>query len=289
MESGTEDLHPHRPSMEHPTDQPPVQQDSMEERGSDVEDKLSQEKGKTFSSQSVMGDVPQPYGGFEYPGNDPPEPYYCSSSWSEPKTDEEENSKENETQDRNSCTTLSDAERGSSPESSRKRKLNSRDGTCERTGASPDERSATLEKKKQKVLDSGHSRKSEEIRDARPRRSQRRRPGRSKRPRSRSPGDQPPPLRKSLLTALRSMSEAIYQNIVNVYNQKGYSPLLWEQLAQLRGPLCTAVLTTYAMANQAAYVFPAEGWLVPTPLSAPSSPAGDGGEGPCSKDSLPLP
>lgn len=85
------------------------------------------------------------------------------------------------------------------------------------------------------------------------------------------------------------MSVAIYQDIVNVYNQKGYSPLLWEQLAQLRGPLCTAVLTTYAMANQAAYVFPAEGWLVPTQLSAPWSPAEDGGEGPCSKDSLPLP
>ncbi|XP_059988006.1 protein FRG2-like [Lagenorhynchus albirostris] len=270
MESGTEDLHPHSPSVEHPTDQPPVQQDSMEERGSDVEDKLSQEKGKTFSSQ---------------------EDSHLNASFSpgsEPETDEE-NSKENETQDRNSCTTLSDSERGSSPESSRKRKLNSRDGTCERTGASPDERSATLEKKKHKVLDSGHSRKSEEIRDARPRRSQRRRPGHSKRPRSRSPGDQPPPLRKSLLTALRSMSVAIYQNIVNVYNQKGYSPLLWEQLAQLRGPLCTAVLTTYAMANQAAYVFPAEGWLVPTPLSAPWSPARDGGEGPCSKDSLPLP
>eukprot|EP00069_Balaena_mysticetus_P014381 bmy_22275T0 len=305
MESGTEDLHPHSPSMEHPTDQPPVQQDSieergsdaeeklseeedkifssqlqqnsMEERGSDVEEKLSEEKGKTFSSQSVMGDVPQPYGGFEYSGNDIARiSYYCSRS--EPETDEEENSKESETQDRNSCTALSDSERGSSPEISWKRKLNSRVGTCETTGASPDECSATPEKKKQKVLDSGHSRESAEIRDARPRRSQRRRPGRSKRPRSRYPGDQPPPLRESLLTSLRSMSEAIYQNIVNVHNQKGYSPLLWEHLAQLRGPLCTAVLATYAMATQAAYVFPAEGWLVPTPLPAPWSPAGDGGE-----------
>ncbi|XP_007105739.2 protein FRG2-like-1 [Physeter macrocephalus] len=261
MESGTEDPHPHSPSMEHPTDQPPVQQDSIEEKGSDAEEKLSEEEGKIFSSQLQPNSM-------EERGSDVEEKL-SEEKGSEPKTDEEENSKENETQDRNSCTTLSDSERGSSPESSRKRKLNSRHGTCERTGPSPDERSATSEKKKQKVLDSGHSRESEEIQDARPRRSQRRRPGRSKRPR-----DQPPPLRKTLVTSLRSMSEAIYQNIVNVYNHKGYSPLLWEQLAQLRGPLRTAVLTMYAMANQAAYVFPAEGWLVPNPLPAPWSPAG---------------
>ncbi|XP_058901597.1 protein FRG2-like-1 [Kogia breviceps] len=267
--------------MEHPADQPPVQQDSMEERGSDAEEKLSEE-GKIFSSQLQPNSM-------EERGSDAEEKL-SEEKGSEPKTDEEENSKENETQDRNSCTTLSDSERGSSPESSRKRKLNSRDdGTCERTGASPDERSATSEKKKQKVLDSGHGRESEEIQDASPGRFQRKRPGRSKRPRSRSPGDQPPPLRKTLLTSLRSMSEAIYQNIVNVYNHKGYSPPLREQLAQLRGPLFTAVLTTYAMANQAAYVFPAEGWLVPSPLPAPWGPAGAGGEGPCSKDSLPLP
>ncbi|XP_059761388.1 protein FRG2-like-1 [Balaenoptera ricei] len=281
MESGTEDLHPHSPSMEHPTDQPPVQQDSIEERGSDAEEKLSEEEDKIFSSQLQQNSM-------EERGSDVEEKL-SEEKGSEPETDEEENSKESETQDRNSCTALSDSERGSSPEISWKRKLSSRVGTCETTGASPDERSATPEKKKQKVLDSGHSRESEEIRDARPRRSQRRRPGRSKRPRSRSPGDQPPPLRESLLTSLRCMSEAIYQNIVNVHNQKGYSPLLWEQLTQLREPLCTAVLTTYAMANQAAYVFPAEGWLVPTPLPAPWSAAGDGGEGPCSKDSLPLP
>ena len=48
MESGIEDLHPHSPSMEQPTDQTPSQQDSFEEKSSDVEEKRSEEKGKTF-------------------------------------------------------------------------------------------------------------------------------------------------------------------------------------------------------------------------------------------------
>nr|XP_031315099.1 protein FRG2-like [Camelus dromedarius] len=156
-------------------------------------------------------------------------------------------------------------------------------------GASPNKRSMTSEKKKQTASDAGLGSESGETRDARPRGPQGRRRGRSKRPRSGSPGDQPPPLRKSLVTSLRSMSEAIFQNIVQVYNQQGDSPPSWEELAQLRGRLCAAVQTFYAVADQAAYVFPAESWLVPAPLPGPWGPARDGGAGPCSEDAPPLP
>ena len=101
-----------------------------------------------------------------------------------------------------------------------------------------------LENKKPKGPDAGHTSESEEIWDARPRRLLRRSRGRSRRPRSRSPGDLPPPLRKTLVTSLRTMSEAIYQDIVQVQMQQVHSPLTWEELAwlaQLRGPLYTLV------------------------------------------------
>lgn len=141
-----------------------------------------------------------------------------------------------------------------------------------------EERSVTLEKKTRKVPDAGHSSDCEETRDVCPRRAQRRRTGCSKRGRSRSPGVQPPPLRKCLVTSLRAMSEAIYQNTVRVQNQRVPSPLSWEQLsmlAEIRGRLCAQVQTVYAMATHAAYVFPAEMWLVPTPMPGPRSPAGN--------------
>lgn len=134
----------------------------------------------------------------------------------------------------------------------------------------------TLEKKKRKVPDAGPSGDSEETWDARPRKAQRGSAGRSKRRRSRSPGIQPPPLRKSLVTSLRAMSEAIYQNVVQIQNQWVPSSLNWEQLAQLRGRLCAQAQTFYTMATQAAYVFPAEGWLVPAPLPGPWRPAENG-------------
>ena len=130
-------------------------------------------------------------------------------------------------------------------------------------GASPDEPSVTSENKKRKVLD--------------------------KQPRSRSPEDQVPPLRKSLVTSLRYMSEAIYQSIVHMHKQPGYSPQCWQRLAQLRGPLWAAAQTTYAMANQAAYAFPAEGWLSPAPAQGTPGLTKDGEEGPSSEASPPLP
>ncbi|XP_008562714.1 PREDICTED: protein FRG2-like-2 [Galeopterus variegatus] len=89
----------------------------------------------------------------------------------------------------------------------------------------------------------------------------------------------PPPLRKSLVAFLRAMCEVIYQDIAQVQAQQIYSPLTREQLcdlAQLRGSLCTAVQTLYAMATQAAYVFPAEGWLIPAPEHGPGDPSLDG-------------
>ncbi|KAJ1073130.1 hypothetical protein K5549_015363 [Capra hircus] len=271
MESGTEDRYPHSPSMEQPTDQTPSQQDSFEKKSSDVEEKLSEGKGEIVSSQLQQNSVEE------------------RGSGSEPEMDEKENLKENETQDRKRRTAPSDSERGSSSESSRKRKMDSRDRTCDRTGrilllglevceektgdlssawlsngwASPDEPSVTSENKKRKVLD--------------------------KQPRSRSPEDQVPPLRKSLVTSLRYMSEAIYQSIVHVHKQPGYSPQCWQRLAQLRGPLWAAAQTTYAMANQAAYAFPAEGWLSPAPAQGTPGLTKDGEEGPSSEASPPLP
>ncbi|XP_031315099.2 protein FRG2 [Camelus dromedarius] len=265
MESGTEVLHPHSPSNGHPTDQPTFQQSSVEERASDAEEKIAEENGKTFSFQLDESQA-------ERPG-------------SEPKSDGEDNANKTEPDGGNSCIAPSDSEGSSSPE----RKINSRDSTYERIGASPNKRSMTSEKKKQTASDAGLGSESGETRDARPRGPQGRRRGRSKRPRSGSPGDQPPPLRKSLVTSLRSMSEAIFQNIVQVYNQQGDSPPSWEELAQLRGRLCAAVQTFYAVADQAAYVFPAESWLVPAPLPGPWGPARDGGAGPCSEDAPPLP
>ncbi|XDC82517.1 hypothetical protein R6Z07F_013690 [Ovis aries] len=279
MESGSADRYPHSPSMEQPTDQTPSQQDSFEEKSSDVEEKLSEGKGEIVSSQLQQNSV-------EERGSDGEEKR-SEDKGSEPEMDEKENLKENETQDRKRRTAPSDSERDSSSESSRKRKMDSRDRTCDRTGASPDEPSVTSENKKRKVLESGRSSSSEKTRAPRSRRPHPRRPGRSQQPRSRSPEDQVPPLRKSLVTSLRSMSEAIYQSIVHVHKQPGYSPQCWQRLAQLRGLLWAAAQTTYAMANQAAYAFPAEGWLSPAPAQGTPGLTKDGGEGPSSEASPP--
>lgn len=122
--------------------------------------------------------------------------------------------------------------------------------------------------KKGKSPDAGHSSCSQES-------------GHRKQPRPRPSGVQPPVLRKSLVTSLRTMSEATYHNIVQMQHQQAAAPLSWEHhalLSQLRGHLHAQVQTIYAMATQAAYVFPAKEWLVPAPLPGPSSPGGDGGD-----------
>ncbi|KAG8511295.1 Protein FRG2 [Galemys pyrenaicus] len=135
--------------------------------------------------------------------------------------------------------------------------------------SSVDERAEAQQEEERKVLEDGNSRDSEGAQDSRRGRPQRRRPGHSKRPRTRSPRDQPRPLRKSLVTSLRSVSEAIYQDMVQVQRQQVQAPLAWEHLAalaQLRAPLNALVQTMYTMASQAAYAIPAEDWLTPAPL-----------------------
>uniref|UniRef100_A0A5G2R0U8 Uncharacterized protein n=1 Tax=Sus scrofa TaxID=9823 RepID=A0A5G2R0U8_PIG len=300
MEAGAEDLQPHSPSIQQPTDQPPTQPTSGEERGSEVEETLSPDKDHTvssplrqsqaqtpgrdlgslsgcweerwkqghlffvsclgFKSGSVIRAITQPCGPFDHSSNEPPpQPVAPVHTGRGPLASGD-------------AIALKCELGGSHP-----RALSA--------GASPDECSVSLEKEREKVLAEGHSSESEKTRDASPRRSPERHPGGGKRPRSRSPGDQPPPLRKHLVTSLRTMSEAICQNMLQVYHQQGHSPPTREQLAQLRGPLFAAVHTFYAMANQAAYVFPADSWLVPTPLPEPQGPAKDGGEAQGCKDS----
>ncbi|KAM5297474.1 protein FRG2-like [Glossophaga mutica] len=113
--------------------------------------------------------------------------------------------------------------------------------------------SVTLEKTG-KVSDTDQSGGSKETGNTCHRRAQRRRTGHSKRPRSRSSGVQTPPLlRKSLATSLRTMSEAIHQNIVLLQNQQLPFSLSWEEytlLTQLREHLRTQVQTIYAMATK---------------------------------------
>lgn len=49
MDLGTEGSDPRSPSTRHPTDQPPCQQNSFKERGSDVAEKPLEGKEETFS------------------------------------------------------------------------------------------------------------------------------------------------------------------------------------------------------------------------------------------------
>nr|XP_031537989.1 protein FRG2-like [Vicugna pacos] len=322
MESGTGVLHPHSPSNGHPTDQPTFQQSSVEERASDAEEKIAEENGKTFSFQLDESQAERPGSEPKSDGEDnanKTEPDGGSSCIA-PSDSEGSSSPERKINSRDSTYErtgrvlllgpLVNRENRRAEGQGRSRRwvgftgrLAVRSGAggpwelmwqashprASSAGASPNKRSMTSEKTKQTASDAGLGSESGETRDARPRGPQGRRRGRSKRPRSGSPGDQPPPLRKSLVTSLRSMSEAIFQNIVQVYNQQGDSPPSWEELAQLRGSLCAAVQTFYAVAHQAAYVFPAESWLVPAPLPGRRSPARDGGAGPCSEDAPLLP
>ncbi|XP_051020667.1 protein FRG2-like-2 [Acomys russatus] len=99
----------------------------------------------------------------------------------------------------------------------------------------------------------------------------------------------PPPLRKSLVTSMRAMSEDIYRDTVQLQAQLHGSLLTQEQvseLTQLSASLRGMVQTLYSLATQAGFVFPAEPWLVPAPMAAPwelpekesHSPSLDGGE-----------
>nr|XP_055166191.1 protein FRG2-like-1 [Nyctereutes procyonoides] len=147
------------------------------------------------------------------------------------------------------------------------------------SGASPaDEGSVTPEKKKRRASDHCRSSESPGTAPARPGRRWARGSGRSRRGRHSLRGDRPPPLRKALVTTLRALSEAIYQDVAQVCELQKHSPLTWEEqfgLRQLWGPLYSALQTIYTMANQAAYAFPAESWLLPGPPPGPGPQAPD--------------
>ncbi|XP_026344121.2 protein FRG2-like-1 [Ursus arctos] len=259
MDSGTEGSDPRSPSMRHSTAQPPCQQNSLEERDSDVAEKPLEGKEETFSSQ-LRESCTQRQG-------------------SEPRTDKE-NSKETELK-RDSGISGSESESCSSWEDSRKRKISSGDSTCDGAGASlAHERSVTPRRKKRRAPED-RGRESREPADACPRRRGAPGAGRGRRNRCRSPGVRPPPLRKRLVTTLRALSAAIYQDVARACERQKHSPLTWEPragLAGLGGPLYAALQTVYTMANQAAYGFPAESWLVPGPPPGPGARAGGGGE-----------
>ncbi|XP_042826199.1 protein FRG2-like-1 [Panthera tigris] len=261
MDSGTEGSEPRSSSVRHPTDRPPCHQNSFTESGPDVEEKALEGKEETLLS--------------------PLRESRTQRRGPEPKT-EEEDPRESEPK-RDSCISGSESEGCSSWEGSGKRKVTSSDSTCPpAAGASPaGERSVTPGKRKRTTPDSGQGSESEETAGAPRRRRGARGAGRGRRSRRRSPGDRPPPLRKRLVTAVRALSEAVRQDVAGAWEQRERSPLTWEQrsgLGRLWAPLGAALQTVYTMANQAAYVFPAESWLVPAPPPGPRAPAGDTGE-----------
>ena len=102
----------------------------------------------------------------------------------------------------------------------------------------------------------------------------------------RSPGHQDtdtPPIRKNLVTFLRWKSEDVYRDIVQMQAQQHGCLLFPEQLSQLRqlsDSLTAIVHTFYSMANQAAFTFPAAGWLVPSPMPGPQEKSGQESQSP---------
>ncbi|XP_008589977.1 PREDICTED: protein FRG2-like-1 [Galeopterus variegatus] len=242
----------------HCTDQPSFQQLSFKERGSEEEEKSSEEKRKTLSLHSSEN---------------------CTQRRGpELNVNEEENSKETELNAGNSID-RSESESSSDGRKSRKRKISSKDSCQDGTGNCLEDEHSLTSEKKPKASDPVNFRKIEETYDVHSWELQGAHTGHSKKPRFGSLRHHPPPLRKSLVAFLRAMCEAIYQDIAQVQAQQIHSPLTKEQLsdlAQLRGSLCTAVQTLYAMATQAAYVFPAEGWLIPAPEHGPGDSSLDG-------------
>ncbi|XP_070948784.1 protein FRG2-like-2 isoform X1 [Macaca nemestrina] len=256
MGKGNEDPDLHCSSRQHPTDQPPSPQ-VFTERGPD-EKKPFKGKGKTASSHSREKHIQRQAG-------------------SEPNPNKEENSEETKLKAGNS-TAGSEPESSSYRENCRKRKISSKDSCQDRAGNCPEEECSLPLKKKSRSSTAVHNSEIQETCDGHHGGHSRARTGRSQRHTSRALGVQTPSLRKSLVTSVRAMSEAIYQDLAQVWAQQIRSPLTWEQLTlltQLWGPLCAQVQTLYSMSTQAAYVFPAEGWLVPATLPGPRDSALD--------------
>ncbi|KAL4675271.1 hypothetical protein H8957_008739 [Semnopithecus entellus] len=241
MGKGNEDPNLHCSSIQRPTDQPPSPQ-IFTERGPD-EKKPFKGKGKMASSHSSEKHVQR--------------------QGSEPNPNKEENSEETKLKARNGTAGF-EPESSSYRETCRKRKISSKDSCQDRAGNCPEEECSLTLKKKSRSSTAVHNSEIQETCDGHH--------GHSQRHTSRALGVQTPSLRKSLVTSVRAMSEAIYQDLAQVWAQQIRSPLTWEQLTlltQLRGPLCAQVQTLYSMSTQAAYVFPAEGWLVPATLPGP--------------------
>ncbi|XP_018890054.4 protein FRG2-like-2 isoform X1 [Gorilla gorilla gorilla] len=256
MGKGNEDSDLHCSSIQCSTDQPPFQQISFTEKGSD-EKKPFKGKGKTAFSHSS-------------------EKHTQRQAGSDPNPNME-NSEETKLKAGNS-TAGSEPESSSYRENCRKRKISSKDICQDRAGNCPEEECNLTLNKKSRSSTAVHNSEIQETCDAHHRGSSRAYTGRSKRHRSRALEVQTPPLRKSLVTSVRAMSEAVYQDLAQVWAQQIHSPLTCEQLTlltRLRGPLCAQVQTLYSMATQAAYVFPAESWLVPATLPGPGDSALD--------------
>ncbi|XP_030664704.1 protein FRG2-like-2 isoform X1 [Nomascus leucogenys] len=254
MGKGNEDPDLHCSSIRCPTDQPPFQPISFTEKGSD-EKKTFKGKGKTTFSHSSEKHIQRQAG-------------------SEPNPNKE-NSEETKLKAGNS-TAGSEPESSSYRENCRKRKISSKNSCQDRAGNRPEEECSLMLKKKSRSSTAVHNSEIQETCDTYHRGRSRARTRHSKRHSSRPLGVQTPSLRKSLVTSVRAMSEAVYQDLAQVWTQQIHSPLTCEQLTlltQLRGPLCAQVQTLYSMATQAAYVFPAEGWLVPATLPGPGDSA----------------
>uniref|UniRef100_A0A2K5YZ60 Uncharacterized protein n=1 Tax=Mandrillus leucophaeus TaxID=9568 RepID=A0A2K5YZ60_MANLE len=219
----------HSPSIQRPTDQPPSPQ-VFTEKGSD-EKKPFKGKGKMASSHS---------------SEKTESPKLPFAAGLEPNPNKEENSEETNLKAGNS-TAGSEPESSSYRENCRKRKISSKDSCQDRAGNCPEEECSLMLEKKKKSRSSTavHNSEIQETCDAHHR-------GHSRRHRSRALGVQTPSHRKSLMTSVPAMSEAIYQDLAQVQVQ-----------------------TLYSTATQAAYVSPAEGWLVPATLHGPGDSALD--------------
>uniref|UniRef100_A0A2I3G8J7 Uncharacterized protein n=1 Tax=Nomascus leucogenys TaxID=61853 RepID=A0A2I3G8J7_NOMLE len=167
-------------------------------------------------------------------------PKLSFAAGSEPNPNKEENSEETKLKAGNS-TAGSEPESSSHRENCRKRKISSKNSCQDRAGVKLDV------EKKSRSSTAVHNSEIQETCDVHRRGRSRARTGHSKR-----------------------------HNLAQVWAQQIHSPLTCEQLTlltQLRGPLCAQLQTLYSMATQAAYVFPAEGWLVPATLPGPGDSA----------------
>ncbi|XP_040602565.1 protein FRG2-like [Mesocricetus auratus] len=148
------------------------------------------------------------------------------------------------------CRKTSEQGTGSEPNENEEKPRNSEIHSKQQGDGSGNEEASHLEKRQRTTAKDGESKANGHQEIARPE----------------AQHTGPPPLRKSLVRFLRAMSEAVYGDIVQVQAQYRHSPLSQEQLSlltQLSGALSAMTQTFYSMGTQAAYGFPAAGWLVP--------------------------